>query len=596
MKKRWTRHVLALGGLCVSLATGCGGSKQEQAEVGAEDAGTERACGSQESTFAALQRSIFDAHGCSAHSCHGAHDPQAGLTLTADTAFESLVNVPASAAGLGRQPLLRVRPGRRAESLLYLKLAALTHAQALPDGTGAPMPAGGAGPVPAEKLEALALWILAGAPREGVVKGTATLLGCELPEATPQHAIPPLPPPTQEGYQLYAPGWPLAAGGEDEVCFVTYYDLTESAPADARLDCPEDWGAKGRECVAYRDSLLTQDPQSHHGNVHAYLGSAEPTDPGWGSWTCLGGELAGVACDPTRLGVSAREGGAECGELARCTSQVRSAPACVGYGPADASNRREIGGAQGLNANVVYPEGVYGVIPAKGMIMWNSHGFNLTSRDTTVSLYLNMHYALSAQRRYVYRPIFDDAEVLSVQVGAFERREMCRTLTLPRATRLHHLIGHMHKRGVLFRIWDEPHAPCRVDDPSCVPLSSAPIYASTRYDDQTVLLYDPPRAFDQENPDERTLLYCVTYDNGYTNPETVKRKSTSPKVPGGRAPGGPCADSALVCLGGDRQGTACGGDAAVCSGGGVCDACPLRGGVTTEDEMIILLGGYYVVD
>jgi hypothetical protein len=51
-----------------------------------------------------------------------------------------------------------------------------------------------------------------------------------------------------------------------------------------------------------------------------------------------------------------------------------------------------------------------------------------------------------------------------------------------------------------------------------------------------------------------------------------------------------------VCLGGDRQGTACGGDPASCTGGGLCDACPLRGGVTTEDEMIILLGGFYVVE
>ncbi len=28
---------------------------------------------------------------------------------------------------------------------------------------------------------------------------------------------------------------------------------------------------------------------------------------------------------------------------------------------------------------------------------------------------------------------------------------------------------------------------------------------------------------------------------------------------------------------------------------GICDACPLRGGVTTEDEMFILLGAFYIV-
>ena len=28
-------------------------------------------------------------------------------------------------------------------------------------------------------------------------------------------------------------------------------------------------------------------------------------------------------------------------------------------------------------------------------------------------------------------------------------------------------------------------------------------------------------------------------------------------------------------------------------GDGECDACPLRGGVTTEDEMFILIGAYF---
>ena len=32
----------------------------------------------------------------------------------------------------------------------------------------------------------------------------------------------------------------------------------------------------------------------------------------------------------------------------------------------------------------------------------------------------------------------------------------------------------------------------------------------------------------------------------------------------------------------------------LCSKCGVCDACPVRGGVTTEDEMFILTGSYYV--
>lgn len=33
----------------------------------------------------------------------------------------------------------------------------------------------------------------------------------------------------------------------------------------------------------------------------------------------------------------------------------------------------------------------------------------------------------------------------------------------------------------------------------------------------------------------------------------------------------------------------------ICNGG-VCDACPVWGGVTTEEEMFGVLGAYYVVD
>jgi len=29
-------------------------------------------------------------------------------------------------------------------------------------------------------------------------------------------------------------------------------------------------------------------------------------------------------------------------------------------------------------------------------------------------------------------------------------------------------------------------------------------------------------------------------------------------------------------------------------GDGACDACPVNGGTTTEDEMFILLGDYYI--
>ena len=46
---------------------------------------------------------------------------------------------------------------------------------------------------------------------------------------------------------------------------------------------------------------------------------------------------------------------------------------------------------------------------------------------------------------------------------------------------------------------------------------------------------------------------------------------------------------------GASAGTFCGADDGLCGDGGSCDACPVRGGVTTEDEMFLMLGSFYVV-
>jgi hypothetical protein len=52
-------------------------------------------------------------------------------------------------------------------------------------------------------------------------------------------------------------------------------------------------------------------------------------------------------------------------------------------------------------------------------------------------------------------------------------------------------------------------------------------------------------------------------------------------------------------MNGPRKGELCGGDDSFCDipgdpGSGICDACPVRGGVTTGDEMLIALGSYYI--
>src|SRR5262249_48424818 len=134
-----------------------------------------------------------------------------------------------------------------------------------------------------------------------------------------------------------------------------------------------------------------------------------------------------------------------------------------------------------------------------------------------------------------------------------------------------------------------PHAP---------PEAAPPLVATTHYSDPIQYRYLVPLAFDDQSVESRTFKYCTEYDNGFRDPEEVKRASTSPPPPNSFAPGGPCSGNELACFNYARRGQPCGGDAGRCDSSpgasdGVCDACPLRGGVTTEDEMFILLGSGY---
>lgn len=128
------------------------------------------------------------------------------------------------------------------------------------------------------------------------------------------------------------------------------------------------------------------------------------------------------------------------------------------------------------------------------------------------------------------------------------------------------------------------------------------LYVSFLYNDPVVLRFEPEIVFSGRAAD-RWLTYCAVYDNGFTDPGLVKQRATSPFPP---IPisvlGGPCSTPTGCTQG--RVGELCDGrgeadrnrscDSEPGAGDGFCDACSLHGGVTTEDEMFILMGQYYV--
>src|SRR5262249_35414949 len=114
--------------------------------------------GSFPSTFALIQKKIFENHGCTDSVCHGAAK-SGGLDLREGSASDRLVDVDATSV----PGLKRVFAGQKTSSLLWLNLAAKTD----PSEWKAPLRAMPPDPLPAlssDELEAMRLWIEKGAP------------------------------------------------------------------------------------------------------------------------------------------------------------------------------------------------------------------------------------------------------------------------------------------------------------------------------------------------------------------------------------------------------------------------------------------------
>ncbi|MGB5683376.1 MAG: hypothetical protein WBM47_16110, partial [Polyangiales bacterium] len=593
------------------------------AACGADDSGSQsdQKCDA-ESTFAQVQQQIFEGQGCTASSCHG-DAMQGGLDLRAESAYASLINVQANAGNY-----VRVFPGEQDLSLLYQKVAAKTEGftlSALPDPIGGGAMPTGAGALSETDLGLLRAWIRGGAPETGIVEGSEEFASCKLEGDIAPNKIQPLPAPAADkGVQLYSGGWDVPPEAEGEVCFVTYYDFSDKVPDQFKVPCDEAQGGPERECFAYNNILLAQDPQSHHSITDFYIpapGDEEHWDPmnerHWRGWSCLGGANAGESCTP---------GSDECGDRGQCTTPVQSTVACIGYrhGPPEMGTVGGLFGAAEVRQNLAtaqestfredYPPAVFSKIPTKGFILWDSHAFNLTKRETSVEQWMNLEFAAPDEQVYPRVQIFDGRNLLEMgRIDAYTSKEVCTSYTLPQYAQLMTLTSHTHRFGKQFRIWYPPNEICFAEDndPNCVPPEREPDYISFDYADPVYQRFagEDILAFDSPDPEDRTFRYCSVYDNGESNPAEVRRNSVRPEAETCEFVGQVsvlanaagfelfacgCPAEERSCFGGPNEGMACNGDDSVCGEGGVCDACPAGPGVTTEEEMFLVLGSYYV--
>ncbi|MBU6283818.1 hypothetical protein KGQ64_16370, partial [bacterium] len=177
------------------------------------------------STFDGIQQAIFEKHGCTQDLCHGSAT-QGSLDLRAGASWANLVEAPSRLS-----PLARVWPGAKERSFLWQKLLAKSDPSV--GVAGSPMPSGRPA-LSADELELVRLWIYAGAPKEGTVMGTEKLLDACLPDPEPITIAPLPPPPAGKGVQLVMPEWTLPASSEHEVCFASWFDVTDQVPEEFR--------------------------------------------------------------------------------------------------------------------------------------------------------------------------------------------------------------------------------------------------------------------------------------------------------------------------------------------------------------------------
>ncbi len=562
-----------IAGLACAALAACGGGGGGSAVSGPpapqEPAPSEPSCEGKQSfasTFDAIQEVIFERHGCTQQVCHGSA-AQGGLELTRGVAYRNLLDAPSQGSALRR-----IVPGDNDRSYLWLKLAASTRPGTVSVG-GAPMPLG-LPPLSEDELELVRLWIYAGAPESGTVIGTESLIDGCLPPPEPITIKPLEPPPPGKGVQLVMPPWLLPANSEHEVCFASYYDVTDQVP--------EEYRDPSGQYFRFAAQELRQDPQSHHLILNY---STVPIDqihhPAFGEWTCKGGARDGEPCEPTDL--------ASCGD-GLCATPYRDGFTCTGFGPPvqGGISSYQIGGAQQSQLTTEYAQGVFAQIPLKGILYWNSHAFNLTDKDHLMNARINYWFAEPDEQIYPVRSIFNVQRIFSANAEPFTTQHLCHEHVLPQGARLFNLSSHTHQRGKHFTV-DLP--------------DGSRIYESFVYNDPLDARYDPPLAFDSPKPADRTLRYCSLYNNGVKedgspDPETVTRFSRLPASV--FVPGVPGRCTPIACAEG-RVGAPCSGvdDHATCdtspgAGDGMCDACRITGGESTENEMFILLGQYYI--
>ena len=234
--------------------------------------------------------------------------------------------------------------------------------------------------------------------------------------------------------------------------------------------------------------------------------------------------------------------------------------------------------------------------PLRGILFWNPHAFNLTDQNTMMHGWLNYYFA--ADRQYLVHGIFDIRHIFDASgIQPYHTGTVCADYTFgndafggfksPQQAQLFSLSSHTHRHGQHFWITDPQHG-------------DQLLYENFVYNDPPDKHFDPPLVFNAGDK----LHYCALYNNGVAgdgsspDPTLVTRASHIPPNSPIHCPPATTAHPWACVAGRMNPPAACTTDRDCDSvsgrNDGVCDACPIVGGESTENEMFIMIGQYFV--
>jgi len=346
-------------------------------------------------SFPQLQANVLTPS-CAVSGCHvGASASSSGnLVLTADVAYDNLVNVSPDNLAAKRDGLKRVVPGKPDSSLLFqtVVLALAAH-----NGEyGNIMPVGNQA-IPQGQVDFLRKWIEAGAPKTGDV-ADASLLSNKTPQTAA--AFQPLsPPPAGQGIQIHVDSFGVKSNFEREL-FV-YRSL-------------------GNASDVYVNRIQTaMRPLSHHFVLYSVDQSMAP------GWPC-------TPAFNTVRDIRNADGS---------MNLLNMIPmACHVF----------VAGSMTQNSDYVFPAGVALRLPPSMAIDMNVHYVNRTSGEIPGEAYANLYTVPLTQVQKVARTLNMSNTSISLPAGKTTTLE--KTFTVSTTTNVFMLTSHMHMLGVRFQI------------------------------------------------------------------------------------------------------------------------------------------------